>query len=193
MTRSSERGNEPPEKAWARWARVHQEMLERATGPQQALLEATVRFLAVIAGQPIMSRAAAFFLLHAGMGLTPAQVGAAIGRTDRAMGTQQLRLILDAGAAKSHASLARLHRFRKTVFLIRTPRHRAYVKAWKRLPRDTFTPRLEPGPYVDAKPKAITRDDHPHPRHRTPRPHHRRMRARRAGKGSLARLLRVAR
>jgi hypothetical protein len=29
----------------------------------------------------------AFFLLHAGMGLTPAQVGAAVGRTDRAMRT----------------------------------------------------------------------------------------------------------
>jgi hypothetical protein len=26
-----------------------------------------------------------FFLLHSGMGLTPAQVGAAVGRTDRAM------------------------------------------------------------------------------------------------------------
>ena len=34
-------------------------------------------------------RAAAFFLLHAGMGLTPAQVGAAIGRTDRALRTVQ--------------------------------------------------------------------------------------------------------
>jgi hypothetical protein len=32
-----------------------------------------------------MLRAAAFFLLHTGMGLTPALVGAAIGRTDRAM------------------------------------------------------------------------------------------------------------
>ncbi len=30
---------------------------------------------------------AAFFLLHAGMGLTPAQVGAAVGRSDRAMRT----------------------------------------------------------------------------------------------------------
>ena len=83
------RRNKPPEKAWASWARTHKEILERATGPQHVLLEATVRFVAVIGGQPILSRAAAFFLLHAGMGLTPAQVGAAIGRTDRAMRTVQ--------------------------------------------------------------------------------------------------------
>jgi transposase len=90
ITRSAgRRGNEAPEKAWASWARTHKETLERATGAQQVLLEATVRFVAVIGGQPILSRAAAFFLLHAGMGLTPAQVGAAVGRTDRAMRTVQ--------------------------------------------------------------------------------------------------------
>jgi hypothetical protein len=62
-------------------------VLEKATGPQRVLLEAAVRFVAVIAGQPLLLRMAAFFLLHAGMGLTPAQVGAAVGRTDRAMRT----------------------------------------------------------------------------------------------------------
>jgi transposase len=90
ITRSAgRRGNEPPEKAWASWVRTHKEILEKATGPQHVLLEATVRFVAVIGGQSILSRAAAFFLLHTGMGLTPAQVGAAIGRTDRAMRTVQ--------------------------------------------------------------------------------------------------------
>ncbi len=39
-----------------------------------------MRFVAAIASQPILLRVAAFFLLHAGMGLTPAQVGAAVGR-----------------------------------------------------------------------------------------------------------------
>jgi hypothetical protein len=43
--------------------------------------------VAVIAAQPVLLRVAAFFLLHSGMGLTPAQVGAAVGRTDRAMRT----------------------------------------------------------------------------------------------------------
>jgi len=60
-------------------------VLEKATGPQRILLEATVRFLAVIASQPILLRAVSYFLLHAGMGMTPVQVGAAVGRTDRAM------------------------------------------------------------------------------------------------------------
>jgi hypothetical protein len=50
-------------------------------------LEAAVRFIAVIAAQPILLRMAAFFLLHAGMGLTPTQVGAAVGRTEQAMRT----------------------------------------------------------------------------------------------------------
>ena len=81
--------NEVPQDAWAHWQREHAALLERATGPQRVLLEATVRFVAVIAAQPVLLRVAAFFLLHAGMGLTPAQVGAAVGRTDRAMRTVQ--------------------------------------------------------------------------------------------------------
>jgi hypothetical protein len=79
--------NEAPQDAWARWQREHAALLERATGSQRVLLEATVRFVAVIAAQPILLRVAAYFLLHAGMGLTLVQVGAAVGRTDRAMHT----------------------------------------------------------------------------------------------------------
>jgi hypothetical protein len=84
-TETTTRANEAPQEAWARWEGEHGELLERATGPQRVLLEAAVRFVAVIAAQPILVRAAAYFLLHAGMGLTPVQVGAAVGRTDRAM------------------------------------------------------------------------------------------------------------
>ena len=80
---------ETAEDAWVRWQREHAEVLARGTGPQRILLEAAVRFVAVITAQPILLRVAAFFLLHAGMGLTPAQVGAAVGRTDRAMRTVQ--------------------------------------------------------------------------------------------------------
>ena len=79
--------SEPPLDAWGRWEAEHADVLEKATGPQRVLLEAAVRFVAVIAGQPLLLRMAAFFLLHAGMGLTPAQVGAAVGRTEQAMRT----------------------------------------------------------------------------------------------------------
>jgi hypothetical protein len=79
--------NETPQDAWVRWKREHADVLEGATRSQQVLLEAAVRFVAVIAAQPILLRAAAFFLLHAEMDLTAAQVGAAVGRTDRAMRT----------------------------------------------------------------------------------------------------------
>lgn len=80
---------ETAQDAWGRWQAEHADVLERSTGPQRVLLEAAVRFVAVIAAQPILLRVAAFFLLHAGMGMTPAQVGAAVGRTDRAMRTVQ--------------------------------------------------------------------------------------------------------
>lgn len=66
-----------------------------------------------------------------------------------------LRLILDAGAAQSNHDLCRLDRFFKTVLLIRAPRRLAYVNAWKRLPRERFTPYEEPGRYVGAKAKEI--------------------------------------
>src|SRR5262245_28245319 len=73
--------------AWAGWQREHAEVMARATGPQRILLEAAVRFVVAIAAQPILLRVGAFFLLHSGMGLTPTQVGVAMGRTDRAMRT----------------------------------------------------------------------------------------------------------
>lgn len=77
------------EDAWTSWGDAHVRMLARATPAQRVLLEAAVRFVVAVDSQPILLRAAAFFLLHAGMGLTPAQVGAAIGRTDRALRTVQ--------------------------------------------------------------------------------------------------------
>ena len=79
--------SEAVEDPWGRWQSEHAEVLARSTGPQRILLEAAVRFMAVIAAQPILLRVAAYFLLHAGMGLTTAQVGAAMGRTGRAMRT----------------------------------------------------------------------------------------------------------
>jgi hypothetical protein len=85
VTQQSDR----PEDAWTSWARTHARLLERSTGAQRVLLEAAVRFVMAVDSQPILLRAAAFFLLHAGMGLTPAQVGAAVGRTDRALRTVQ--------------------------------------------------------------------------------------------------------
>ena len=63
----STRASELPQEAWERWELEHAGVLERATRAQRVLLEAAVRFVAVIAAQPILLRLAAFFLLHAGM------------------------------------------------------------------------------------------------------------------------------
>jgi hypothetical protein len=79
--------SETRQDVWASWQREHVDVLERATGPQRVLVEAAVRFLDVIAAQPVLLRVVAYFLLRAGMGLTPVQVGAAVGRTDRSMRT----------------------------------------------------------------------------------------------------------
>ena len=68
---------------------------------------------------------------------------------------RQIRLILDAAAANSHAALLRFDRCRRTVFLLRAPRRPAYCKAWKRLPQEDFTRVDEPGRYIGAKPKRI--------------------------------------
>jgi hypothetical protein len=87
METETMQASEAPQEAWTRWQHEHAETLERATGPQRVLLEAAVRFITVVAAQPILVRSVAYFLLHAGMSLTPVQVGEAVGRTDRAMRT----------------------------------------------------------------------------------------------------------
>lgn len=89
MVTTTREKSEQPQEAWARWMSEHEEVLKKATAPQRILLEAAVRFIAAVCAPPILLRLTAFFLLHAGMGLTPAQVGAAVGRTDRAMRTVQ--------------------------------------------------------------------------------------------------------
>lgn len=68
---------------------------------------------------------------------------------------RQLRMILDAGAANSHAALGELDRQRKTVFLVRAPRRPKLVKAWKKLPPTSFTRIEEPGRYVGAPAKIV--------------------------------------
>lgn len=71
------------------WQAEHHDMLARATPEHRVLLEAAVRLLHVTNGHPIMRRIAAFFLLHAGMGIGTGEAAAAVGRTDRAMRTVQ--------------------------------------------------------------------------------------------------------
>jgi hypothetical protein len=87
MAITRESTTDPKLPSWKKWKGSHGDLLRKATEPQRALLEAAVRFVAEVEGEHTMVRVAGFFLLHAHMGLTPAQVGAAIGRTDRAMRT----------------------------------------------------------------------------------------------------------
>lgn len=82
---TSNKAHRPP--SWEAWAATHGDVLARLTVPQRVLVEAAVRFVGATEGHPIMRRVAAFFLLHAGMELSPAHVGVAVGRTDRALRT----------------------------------------------------------------------------------------------------------
>lgn len=84
---SSNEARQPP--SWEAWVAAHGDVLARLTVPQRSLVEAAVRFVLATEGHPLMRRVAAFFLLHAGMRLSPAQVGIAVGRTDRALRTVQ--------------------------------------------------------------------------------------------------------
>jgi hypothetical protein len=72
----------------------------------------------------------------------------------RARGAQ-IRVILDAGAAKRNDELLELASHQRQVTLVRVPRRQPYIKAWKNLPVSSWTRLEEPGPYKDAPPKII--------------------------------------
>lgn len=67
----------------------------------------------------------------------------------------QIRLILDAGAAKRHEELLALADHPHQVTIVRTPRRPAYRKAWKKIPSDQWRKIEEDGPYKDAAPKVV--------------------------------------
>jgi hypothetical protein len=53
---ATKQASETPQDAWAGWQREHSEVMARVTGPQRILLEAAVKFVAVIAAQPVLLR-----------------------------------------------------------------------------------------------------------------------------------------
>ena len=129
----------------------------------------------------MLRRAEAFFLLHAGMGLTPAQVGAAVGRTDRALRTVQSLsapaflesvwtelggTVNDVGAPSSLLPAARAlsgvaERTLAKVLGGTAPRRPTYVNAWKRLPRTSlFILHDDTPPPLDVLHELRTRQHH---------------------------------
>ena len=66
-----------------------------------------------------------------------------------------IRLLLDAGAAKNHDELLELVDHPRQVTLVRTPRRKAYRKAWAALPNSAWTRLEEHGRYTNAPPKVI--------------------------------------
>lgn len=72
----------------------------------------------------------------------------------RARGAQ-LRLILDAGAAKNHAQLFALAQHERQVTIVRVPRRPSYLKQWQLLSADQWRQIQEPGPYTKAPPKIV--------------------------------------
>jgi len=129
----------------------------------------------------MLRRAEAFFLLHAGIGLTPAQVGAAVGRTDRALRTVQ-SLSAPAFLESVWTELGRHRQRRRGEFLLlpaalalsgvaaRTLakvlggtelRRPTYGNAWKRLPRTSlFILHDDTPPPLDVLHELRTRQHH---------------------------------
>lgn len=72
------------------------------------------------------------------------------------LGGAELRLYLDAEAAKNHKGLLDLvENYPSTSFIVRTPRRPGYVADWEALPPEAFRSLQEPGPYKGAPPKQI--------------------------------------
>ena len=66
------------------------------------------------------------------------------------------RVVLDAGAAQNHRELLALVDGNPAqVVLVRVPRRPSYMKRWKALPAELFTPYEEPGRYKGAPAKRI--------------------------------------
>ncbi|MEY4514831.1 MAG: hypothetical protein RLZZ450_6953 [Pseudomonadota bacterium] len=72
----------------------------------------------------------------------------------RARGAQ-LRIVLDAGAAKSHGQLLALADHKLQVTIVRVPRRPAYRKQWQQLSSDQWHEHHEEGPYKAAPPKVV--------------------------------------
>ena len=77
-------------------------------------------------------------------------------RLRRMGGGARLRLLLDAGAAKSDAAAAAvLRRTPGVTVLMRAPRHPARLRRWQALPPSAFRTHREPGPFTGAPPKRL--------------------------------------
>jgi hypothetical protein len=72
----------------------------------------------------------------------------------RARGAQ-LRVVLDAGAAKNHGELFALADHKQQVTLVRVPRRPAYRKQWQQLSSNQWRKLQEEGPYKAAPPKVV--------------------------------------
>lgn len=72
----------------------------------------------------------------------------------RAQG-RQIRLVLDAGAAKSHGQLFELADYPRQVTIVRVPRRAPYLKHWEQIPPQQWREVHEKGPYSNAPPKVV--------------------------------------
>jgi hypothetical protein len=85
-----------------------------------------------------------------------AQVGAALlAKLRPRMRGAQLRVVVDAGAAKNTNDLLTLADHPGQVTLARTPRRPSYRKAWGKIPAQLWQRLEEPGPFTGAAPKVI--------------------------------------
>jgi hypothetical protein len=72
----------------------------------------------------------------------------------RARGAQ-IRLILDAGAAKNYHRMLALVDHANQATIVRVPRRPAYLKQWQQIPRERWREIHEPGPYKGAPAKIV--------------------------------------
>jgi hypothetical protein len=83
------------------------------------------------------------------------QAKKAIAMIRRVYRPKRIRLLQDAGAARSDAEIVEMLAMDRCTTLLRAPRRPNWTRRWKALPEDCFKRVLEPGPHTGAPPKAI--------------------------------------
>lgn len=68
---------------------------------------------------------------------------------------RRVRLLLDAGAARSNAEIVEMLTMNRCSTLLRAPRRPNWIRRWKAIPEKDFERVLEPGPYTYAPPKGV--------------------------------------
>lgn len=83
------------------------------------------------------------------------QAKKAVAMIRRVYRPRRIRLLLDAGAARSDAEIIEMLAMDRCSTLLRAPRRPSWIRRWRAIPDELFERTLEAGPHTYAPPKAV--------------------------------------